>query len=377
MPLRILIAPDKFKGTLSAPEAAAAMACGWGRARPEDRLELLPVSDGGDGFGEAVSRLLGAREQTVETVDAAHRPCLGRWWWEAHTATAIVESAAIIGLAMLPRGRFHPFELDTFGLGAVLRAAAAKGAQRCLMGIGGSATNDGGFGAARALGWRFLGPAGSAVNTWTGLMHLKQVQPPRRRRWFRKFIVAVDVQNPLLGARGATRVYGPQKGLKPADFAKAERCLKQLARVAHTQFGRDFSRQPGAGAAGGLGFGLPAFLGAELTPGFDLFGSLSGLDRRIRSSDCVLTGEGAIDRSTLMGKGVGELAKRCRALRKPCLALAGVVTVTRLEAELFSSIRVLSELTTPADARAHAAAWLEQATERAAREIQISGTPAR
>ena len=144
MPLRILLIPDKFKGTLSAGAAARAIAKGWHKARRQDSLDLLPMTDGGDGFGEVMSVLLCARIQRLGTVDAAHRPCSARWWWEPRTKTAIIESAAIVGLAMLPPGRFHPFELDTFGLGAVLRAAAAKGARRCLMGIGGSATNDGG-----------------------------------------------------------------------------------------------------------------------------------------------------------------------------------------------------------------------------------------
>ena len=137
MPLRVLIIPDKFKGTLTARAAAEAIARGWRKARAHDCLDLLPMSDGGDGFGEVTSALLKARSQRVKTVDAAHRPCVARWWWEPRTRTAIIESAAVIGLAMLPPKRFHPFQLDTLGLGAVVRAAAKKGARRCLMGIGG------------------------------------------------------------------------------------------------------------------------------------------------------------------------------------------------------------------------------------------------
>ena len=168
---------------------------------------------------------------------------------------------------MLPPGRFHPFQLDTLGLGAVMRAAAERGARRCLMGIGGSATNDGGFGLARALGWEFLDREGEPIERWTGLDGLERIRVPQRRRWFSAVVVATDVRNTLLGPRGATRVYGPQKGLRPQDFALAERCLGRLARVVKQQFGRDFAREPGAGAAGGLGFGLQAFLGAELHRG--------------------------------------------------------------------------------------------------------------
>src|SRR5256885_15462697 len=132
MPLKVLIVPDKFKGTLTAHAASEAIAHGWRGARPHDHLDLLPMSDGGDGFGQVISRLLDANPQSVRTVDAAHRPCRAQWWWEPHSKTAIIESAKVIGLAQLPPKNFHPFDLDTFGLGAALRAAAAKWARRCL-----------------------------------------------------------------------------------------------------------------------------------------------------------------------------------------------------------------------------------------------------
>src|SRR6266480_1472249 len=156
MPLNVLIVPDKFKGTLSAQVAADLIARGWREARPQDTLELLPMSDGGDGFGEVLGRLLDVQEQTIATLDAAHNPLQAKWWWDPQTGTAIIESAKIIGLALLPPNKFHPFDLDTYGLGAALLAAADVGAQHCLIGIGGSATNDGGFGVARSFGWIFL-----------------------------------------------------------------------------------------------------------------------------------------------------------------------------------------------------------------------------
>lgn len=206
MPIRVLIAPDKFKGTLTAAQAARAIANGWRRARPADALDVFPISDGGDGFGEVLGELLGAHARKVRTLNAAHEPCAARWWWEPATQTAIIESARVIGLAMLPPGKFHPFDLDTFGLGAVLRAAATLGARRCVVGIGGSATNDGGFGVARALGWRFLDGSGRELESWTGLDTLVRLVPPKRTRLFPSLTVAVDVRNPLLGARGATRI---------------------------------------------------------------------------------------------------------------------------------------------------------------------------
>ena len=367
----ILIVPDKFKGTLSAGAAAQAIARGWGKARPQDPLILLPMSDGGDGFGEVISGLLNAKLQTISAMDAAHRPCTAQWWWEPQSRTAIIESAKIIGLAMLPSKHSHPFALDTAGLGAIIAALAAAGAKRCLAGIGGSATNDGGFGLARALGWEFLDRAGRPLEQWTALDELARICAPRRRRWFKELRVAVDVQNRLLGPRGATRVYGPQKGLRPEDFARAERCLGRLARVVCRQFGHDFAREPGAGAAGGLGFGLLAFLGARLEPGFELFARRAGLARHLRRAALVITGEGRIDPSTLMGKGVGQIARQCRKLHVPCIGLAGVVH-DRLSAQTphgFTQLRALTELTSLEKAKTQPARWLERLAQRVGGEI--------
>ncbi len=192
MPLNVLIAPDKFKGTLTAHQAADAIARGWKSARPQDVLTLLPMSDGGDGFGEIISELIGAQLQKTETVDAARRPLDASWWWHDDSKTAIIESARIIGLAMLPPGKYHPFELDTYGLGAVLRDAAEHGARRCIVGIGGSATNDGGFGMARALGWQFFNTHDEDVVRWTELHHLSLIRPPAQTRLFDELTVAVD-----------------------------------------------------------------------------------------------------------------------------------------------------------------------------------------
>lgn len=364
--MKVLVVPDKFKGTLTAAAAAQAIARGWRRLRPQDRITLLPMSDGGDGFGDVLGTLLGAKTQSVKTVDAAHRPCRARWWWEPKSKSAVIESANVIGLAMLPPGKFHPFELDTFGLGAVVRAAAKKGARRCLIGIGGSATNDGGFGLARALGWNFLKTDGQSIQQWTELPALAQIHPPKQRRWFGECIVAVDVQNPLLGPRGATRVYGPQKGLVAGEFAAAEHCLRRLAAVFKKDFGQDFGTAPGAGAAGGLGFGLLGFLGARPEPGFDLFARHAKLNKILRTSDLVLTGEGRLDASTLMGKGVGEMARRCRQLNLPCVCFAGDISQAAEIRHAFTQAHALTALTSPADAKARPAFWLERSAQACA-----------
>lgn len=325
MSLHVLVIPDKFKGTLTAQAAAKAIASGWKSSRPKDHLELLPMSDGGDGFGEVLSAQLGGKRQTIRTVDAAHRPCKAHWWWDAKTKTAVIESAKIIGLAQLPRGQYHPFELDTYGLGAVLQAAAAKGARRCFVGIGGSATNDGGFGMARALGWKFLDSGNNEIERWTELDHLVRVVPPKTKRLFAELIVAIDVQNPLLGKFGCSRIYGPQKGLRPEDFPLADKTLGKLAKVTNSTVKEDFAKRPGAGAAGGLGFGLQRFLGAKPKPGVDLFARHAQLTQRLHRADLVLTAEGAIDKSTLMGKGVGEIAVLCQKRKIPCIGFAGYV----------------------------------------------------
>ena len=366
---RVLIVPDKFKGTLSAEAVAKSIARGWKQSRPKDRVEQLPMSDGGDGFGEIISRLLGARRQTIATVNAAHEPIEASWWWEPETKTAIIESAKVIGLALLPRGKFHPFQLDTFGLGAVLQAAAQKGARRCLIGIGGSATNDGGFGMARALGWQFLDRLDQPITRWTGLPALARMEPPRKKKLFPKLTVAVDVQNVLLGARGCSRVYGPQKGLQPGDFAAAESALRRLASVAAKTLKQDFLKTPGAGAAGGLGFGLMTFAGAEPESGFEIFARHSKLQNLIRQSDVVITGEGAIDRQTLMGKGVGAVATLAAEQGVPCLALAGHVEDPKKAAKLFKDVRGLTGLVSPEEAMRRPEPLLQQLAAQLARDL--------
>jgi len=366
--MRVLIAPDKFKGTLTAREAADAIARGWQRIHPKDSIELLPISDGGDGFGEVMSALLDARPRRTKTVDAAHRPCMATWWWATKTKTAIIESARVIGLAMLPPKVFHPLMLDTFGLGAVIRTAQQKGAKQIIIGIGGSATNDGGYGLALAMGWKFVSSCDPEIN-WALPLAISKICPPRRLL-LPKILVAVDVQNPLLGSHGATRVFGPQKGLTKEELPVAENSLHLLAAITRKYFRKDFARLPGTGAAGGLGFGLAAFLGARLEPGFDLFARHAKLSGRLRTADLVITGEGAIDRSTLMGKGVGEIARLCHERKIPCIGIAGTATRTSQVARKFMAIHALTDFADANDARANPVFWLERAAATAATNVR-------
>jgi glycerate kinase len=363
MPLNVLIVTDKFKGTRTAQGAADLIARGWREARPQDSLELLPMSDGGDGFGEVLSGLLKVEERTLATLDAAHTPFQAKWWWDPKTRTAIIESARIIGLALLAANRFHPFDLDTFGLGAALQAAADMSARHCLMGIGGSATNDGGFGVARSLGWQFLDEHEQPIQQWRQLTSLQRISPPVPQTKLPELLVAVDVQNPLLGATGASRIYGPQKGLRPEDFAHAEKCLSQLAEVVKRDLHLDAAAEPGTGAAGGLGFGLRCFFNARFESGFDIFARYARLPERIRKTQLVITGEGAIDASTLMGKGVGEIARRCHEAGVPCIGLAGTFRRSELmeqaRQQYFTQAFGMSpDLTTPELAMRDARFWL-------------------
>lgn len=326
MPLHVLIVPDKFKGTLSSIAASHAIARGWLKARPLDSVELLPMSDGGDGFGEVLGNLIGAKARRATVLNAAHKPVVAKWWWQEKTKTAVIESARVIGLTMLPAGKYHPFELDTFGLGLLLKKISKNKPSQCIIGIGGSATNDGGFGMVRASGWRFYGLDGKEICRWTELTQLERIQPPANKMSLGKIIVAMDVKNLLLGRKGASRVYGPQKGLTQKDIPRAEEALGRLAKVAKKTFRKDYSKVPGSGAAGGLGFALMAFLNATPEAGFEIFAEFANLEERLKKVDLVITGEGAIDRSTIMGKGVGEVARMCLERKKMCIALAGRIS---------------------------------------------------
>ncbi len=383
--MNVLIIPDKFKGTLTARQAGDAIAQGWRSVRPDDRLEILPMSDGGDGFGEIIGGMMGGAEVKVETVDAAHRPHLASFWWQAETQTAVLEAAQVNGLALLPPGRFHPFDLDTFGLGHVYRTAAALGAQKIMVGIGGSATNDAGFGFARSLGWNFRDSSGAEISRWTDLELLSAVEPPKNATII-PTTVAVDVQNPLLGPQGCSRIYGPQKGLREEDMVKSEACLGRLAEVIHllnenalpglrstppTHRPPDLAELPGAGAAGGLGYGLAAFLGARFISGADLFAEAANLDRRLESAHCVISGEGSIDSQSLMGKGVGSLFERCRAAGVHRIGLAGSLGPGVQEAfahdRHLQLLAIVPTLATVEDALAQPTHWLTQLAASAAK----------
>ena len=367
--MRVLVIPDKFKGTLRADEAARAISAGWLQTRPQDELELLPMSDGGDGFGEIIGALLNAGKRTYATVNAAHESIAAAWWWSEASRTAIVESANVIGLAMLAPGRFHPFELDTVGLGQLLlHISQNHPGARLVIGIGGSATNDGGFGVARGLGFRFLDLNEYCLDRWVSLDQLLRIEPPTTRPAFAEVTIACDVQNPLLGPSGASRIYGPQKGLRPEDFPIAERCLGRLVDVVRADLNLDCGEEPGTGAAGGLGYGLRVFLDGKFEPGFNIFSRLANLPAKIAAADLVLTAEGSIDAQTEMGKGTGAIAALAREHKKHCIGLAGYLP--QKENRAFNlTLGIAPEITSIDEAKRHPAHWLQKLSALAATHI--------
>jgi glycerate kinase len=332
--MRVLIAPDKFKGSLTAAEAAAALAEGWRQGWPEDKpleIECLPIADGGEGTAEAIHDALAGRWITLAVHDPIGRIVEGRY--------ALIEKTGLKRLAVLEMSSASGFSLvrgkdrdllhaNTYGTGELLaHALRESGAERVIVGIGGSATNDGGIGLAAALGFRFLDAQRNSLEPIPRhLPELASIEPPSDGFAAVTINVACDVKNPLLGPRGATRVYGPQKGLRGvAQAAQLELGLERLADIAAQTFGRDHRDTPGAGAAGGLGFGLMTFCGAELLPGFDLVAGQLALEEAVARADLVLTGEGSLDEQTLEGKAPAGVASMARRLGRPVIAFGGRV----------------------------------------------------
>jgi glycerate kinase len=315
-PRLVVVAPDSFKGSLSAIQAAAAMERGVLAAWPDARVVKVPIADGGEGTVEALVEATSGRFETRTVRGPLGRPVDARWGVLGDGVTAVVEMAAASGLTLVPEGRRDPRVASTFGTGQLIRAALDAGFRHVVVGIGGSATNDGGSGMAKALGVRFLDgrgeplPEGGAALSRVASIDLSGVDP---RLAETEILVACDVDNPLTGPRGASAVYGPQKGATPAVVQELDLALERFAQVACVATGRDVSRYPGAGAAGGLGAGLLFFTPARLVPGVDLVLDSARFDDVVRGATLVVTGEGRTDHQTAMGKapvGVARVAQR-------------------------------------------------------------------
>jgi len=325
---RILIAPDKFRGSLEAAEVARAMARGVKRALPGADVDCIGMADGGEGFVETMVEAMGGRFESAEVRGPLGHPVVAKYGIADAGATAIISMAAASGLALVSPDLKNPLLTSTYGTGQLIRAALNMGVSRILIGIGGSATNDGGAGMAVALGYRLLGaddrelPLGGAA-----LGRLARIDATRRdERLDRvKIEVACDVSNPLCGPMGASAIYGPQKGATPEMVARLDQGLENLAVVIERDLGKSVRDIAGAGAAGGLGAGLVAFAGGRLRRGIDLVIDATRLRERMQSVDLCLTGEGRIDHSSGYGKTVAGVARLARDLGKPCVALGGSV----------------------------------------------------
>jgi glycerate kinase len=320
---RVLVAPDKFKGSLTAAEVAAALADGLTAGNPTWSVVTAPVADGGDGTVAAVVAA-GWTPVTVATTGATGQPAAAVY--ASRGSTAVVELAAAVGLASLSPGDLDALGASTFGLGTVIGDALDRGAREIIIGLGGSASTDGGAGMLQALGVRILDADGNEVGRGgAALRHaarvdLSDLHPAARTAQFQ---LACDVDNPLLGARGATAVYAPQKGATAEHLVILEEAMTRWAQLLHTATGRDDSLVPGAGAAGGTAFGAMSVLGATTRPGIETVLDLIDFRRKITETDIVITGEGSLDTQSLHGKAPVGVATAAREAGVPVVAVAG------------------------------------------------------
>lgn len=325
--MKVVVAPNAFKGTLTATRAAAAIASGVREVWPDADIVELPVADGGDGTVEALVSANHGEYRTADVEGPLGDPVAARYGLIEGGATAVVELATASGLSLIPAQRRDPRRATTFGFGQLLEAARGQGVARVLAGIGGSATNDGGAGMGQALGYRLVDTAGGDLpRGGAALARLDRIDAFgfRATAWARVQVkVATDVTNTLIGPEGATAVYGPQKGADPQAVRELDAALARFAEVVERDLGKKVAEIPGAGAAGGVGAGLVAFLGAELVSGAPLVVEAAGLDAALIGADLVITGEGRVDEQTAFGKAPGEVARRARAAGVPVLLLAG------------------------------------------------------
>jgi glycerate kinase len=327
----IAIAPDSFKGAISAIGAALAIGDGLLESFPTAKLRIIPMADGGEGTVDAWAASAGARRIKTTVQDPLGRPVKAEYAYNAATHTAVIEMAAASGLPLLASDERNPLVTSTYGTGELVRDAFNRGARHIILGIGGSATNDGGTGMAAALGVRFLDakgrelPPGGAALARLASIDMSGLDPRVAKT---RFEAACDVTNPLCGALGASAIYGPQKGASKKDVKALDAALLHFAEAAKATKGiarRSDPKAAGAGAAGGLGFGLMAFCGAKLRSGVKIIAESVKLRERIEGCDLVITGEGRLDAQTVNGKTPAGVAKVARQAGVPCIAICGCV----------------------------------------------------
>ena len=332
-PMKIIIAPDSFKGSLTSLEAAEAMAHGVRQVYPAAELVLLPLADGGEGTVEALVTATGGQRVTTSVCGPACQSFVNAAWalLGPQGETAVIEMAAAAGLTLFPSELRNPLYSTTYGVGQLMLAAAYSGAKQIIVGLGGSATNDGGAGALQAMGVKFFDVDGELMQNQISGQDLIQISRLKKEGLSSVFnhvkvIIASDVTNPLLGVTGASAVYGPQKGATKAIAIELERAMRNYSAVLSRDSGRDVSNWPGAGAAGGLGAGLMACFDATVVSGIDLILDAARFEEKLQGADFVFTGEGRIDAQTLQGKTISGVLKRCQKLGNvPVIAFAGSV----------------------------------------------------
>jgi glycerate 2-kinase len=324
--MRIVIAPDKFKESMTATEAAEIIARAVLSVLPRAELQLFPLSDGGEGLVEALAGRGKGSLKTTRVTGPAGEMVEAKWGMIDDGQTAVIEMAAASGLSLLADDKRDPSTATTYGTGELIRAALDQGCSRLIVGIGGSATNDGGAGMAQALGAKLIDRSGRELDHGAiELLRLDRIAIEGLDSRLRKVrvLVASDVDNPLTGPKGASQVYGPQKGAKPDEVERLDRALKNYARVIKKNLGLEVDSIPGAGAAGGLGAGLIAFLQAELRSGIELVLDAIKIDRALPGCDLLITGEGRLDDQSLHGKAPVGAARRAAKYKVPTIVLAG------------------------------------------------------
>ena len=368
--MRILIAPDKFKGSLTAIEVASAIRDGFFSVFPDARFDIVPVADGGEGTAEIFREALGGQRVEVSAHDALGRPVTASYAWIPSSEVAVIDMSSASGLWRIADAERDPRRASTFGTGELMVDAIARGAKNLMIGLGGSATNDAGAGMAAALGWMFLDERNETVAPHPAeFPRIRQIIPPDTPLSC-SVTGLCDVKNPLLGELGATRVFGPQKGVTPETLTSLEDGLAHLANLYREQMGRDFIETPGAGAAGGLGFGLLAFCRGSLEPGFQAVARLMDLDSKAAGADLVITGEGRLDAQSLHGKAPYEIARLAARHGKPVIGFAGLVEEALPEFD--ACVPIADGPLTLDESRLRAAELLRAAAVRTARLLRIN-----
>lgn len=337
--MRYLIAPDKFKGTMNAQEVAETIASGIREFDPGAELDLLPIADGGEGTAALLAAQLGADRQTIETLDPLGRPITAEYFVIGHEA--ILEMSAASGLWRVRPAERNPLRSSTYGTGVIIRYLIENGFERISVGLGGSATVDAGLGMGAALGYRFYGADDRPIEPLPDVFsRIQRIEAPGVTR-MPEVIALADVETILIGPRGATYTFGPQKGLTPDEVATLDHEIARLVAQLDGDLGTKLADTPGAGAAGGLGYGILTFLKGQVVSGFNVVAEKVALRERIRAADIVITGEGKLDFQSLHGKGPYGVASLAKLAGKPVWALAGVIEDRQLLKTHFNGLNSL------------------------------------